>query len=71
MEKSKKFSGICIKHYLTKIDQFGAPIKLTHKGDETFKTVYGGVSTTLIGIYLMYFSINTFLPVITSEISGF
>ncbi len=71
MKKSKKFNGFCLKDYLTRIDQFGVPFRLTHKGQETLKTVYGAVATALIGIYLVYFSINTFLPVVNSEISGF
>ena len=50
---------------------FGTPIRLTHKGEEKFKTVYGAVATVVIAIYLVYYSINEFLPVITSEISSF
>ena len=71
MGKSKKQKEHCFERYLTKVDMFGTPIRLTHKGEEKFKTVYGAVATVVIAIYLVYYSINEFLPVITSEISSF
>jgi hypothetical protein len=71
MVNDKKPAQKNFLRYITRIDVFGAPIRLTHKGQETFRTLYGAVATAVLGFYLTYFAINAFIPVVTSDIASF
>jgi|LakMenE01Jun11ns_1017448.scaffolds.fasta_scaffold7927904_1 hypothetical protein len=65
--KNKPFHSFL--NFIKKRDHYGAPITLTFDGEDTFKTLRGGVLTILVNIYLLVYVISQFRPVMTGRIS--
>jgi large-conductance mechanosensitive channel len=58
--KDKESKNTCIKKSVLmfrKFDIFGERVQFTFKGEDTFKTTYGAMVTTVIGLILLAFSI--------------
>jgi len=52
-------------HWLKAYDKFGQPVGLTINGDSEFKTIYGGVASLALGIYIIWIVVISFIPVVT------
>ena len=59
MGKNNMFKNLYsyILKQVKNIDQFGEPVKLTIKGDTTYKTHCGGICTALFAILVLTFAI--------------
>ena len=62
MEKIRKKSRPVID-FITKLDIYGKPIMLSFDGSETYQTARGGLVTLATIGFLLYFAINSFIPV--------
>ena len=58
MKKNFKLMDLVRRH-----DAFGKDIKLTHNGEEKFKTTYGGFLTAALYVYLFVLCIERFIKV--------
>jgi hypothetical protein len=56
-----------MKKMLKKLDLFGKPVLLTHKGSEYFTTLKGATTTVLMLTALAYFATITILQVVKGE----
>ena len=54
--------------FLKSFDNFGKPVGLTIDGEGEFKTLYGVAASIVLGIYLIYILVISFIPVILREI---
>ena len=48
-------------------DLFYSKIELTHKGDSTYKTFFGGATTIVIISLMLWYSINLFIKMMKKE----
>ena len=63
MQKCWKKSRKAVKKtqkYITGYDQFGVPITVNYKGDDTYKTFFGAICTICVIILMLMFTFDAF-----------
>jgi len=57
--------------FIKKRDDYGHPVGMTYKGEDTYQTVRGGIISIAVNIYLFYYLVIMFIPVGLGEISTY
>jgi hypothetical protein len=57
--------------FITSRDFFGKPISLTYKGEDKFRTLRGGIMSILVCIGILYYTVDSFVPVFNNKIEAY
>ncbi len=62
--KSQKNHASNFLAWLKSYDKFGQPVGLTINGNSEFKTIYGGLASLTLGIYMIWILVFSLTPVV-------